>query len=97
MKRWRLLITYALFSWVLWMDQSVYGPPHGHGPSHAGEGASSGWQQLAVVPTKGACEALRRERVEEAVRRDAAADKRGRYPERFRYFCSPIEEDTTTR
>jgi hypothetical protein len=79
--------------WVLWMDQSVYNiPRHGHA-SGVGEGASSGWEQLAVVASKAECEALRRDRIQHAARRDAAANERGRYPERFRFFCSPAVED----
>jgi hypothetical protein len=86
-----------MLSWILWMDQTVYtqsGPANGGG----GEGGSSGWQQLAVVPTKAACEALKRERVADAARKDATAtDTRRRYPDRFRFFCSPAEEDATRK
>jgi hypothetical protein len=97
MRSTRLWITYALISWVLWMDQSVYTVP-GHGSSHAGgEGAASGWQQLAVLPSKAACEELRRERIQDAARKDVATDKRGRYQDRFRFFCSPVEEEAATR
>lgn len=87
---------FAMLSWILWMDQSVYTRSgHGH-TATGGEGASSGWQQLAVVPTKAACEELRRERIQDATRKADPA-KRGRYPDRFRFFCSPVDEDTNTR
>ena len=86
-------LTIGVFVWVLWMDQTVYNLPAGAPSTGGGEGTSSRWAQLAIVPTKAACEALRAEHIRAAEQRDAASGQRGRYQERYRYFCSPGVDD----
>jgi hypothetical protein len=94
--RW---LAVASLAWVLWMDQTVYNISRDP-QSRVVEGARSQFVQLAVVPTKAACEALRGARVRDAepkdvaARRDAAADRRGFYPEQRRFFCSPAVDDS---
>jgi hypothetical protein len=81
-------LIFAALAWILWIDQTVYDISR-QGPTTTGpEGANARWQQLAVLPSKEACEAIRSGRVLEAAQRDGA-DRTVRYPERFRFFCSP--------
>jgi hypothetical protein len=90
--------TVAFLAWVLWMDQTAYNISRER-ESRVVEGARSQFVQLAVAPTKQACEALRRDRIrdaaprDETARRDAAALRRGFYPEQRRFFCSPVVDD----
>jgi hypothetical protein len=102
MKRSGQWLAFGLLSWILWMDQTVYTLGGAGQATGGGEGASSAWQQIAVLPTKGACEAQRQQRVQDAARQDAsvgqtatggqtAAGQRGRYHDQFRFFCSPAE------
>ena len=92
---WLMVVAFA---WILWMDQSVYTLSRESRLSGA-EGATGKWVQLAVVPNKQACEALRRDRVRDAAPRDEAAlrdalkHRRGHYPEKHRFFCSPAVDD----
>jgi hypothetical protein len=88
-------VALGALAWVLWMDQTVYklpGETGREGPI-AAETASGQYQQLAVVSTKAACEALRKPHVQAAAQRDAARGKSIGYPERFRFFCSPAVDD----
>jgi hypothetical protein len=92
--RW---LTVAFLAWVLWMDQTDYTISR---EGMSVETARSRFVQLAVLPTKQACEAVRRGRAQEAIPRDAAARRdaakagRGHYPEARRFFCSPAVEDS---
>jgi hypothetical protein len=86
------VMTFALFAWILWMDQTVYDLSRTKPSSGGAEGTSSRWAQLAVVADKATCEALRRDQIAAALRRQAA-QPRGGYPEHARYFCSPAVED----
>ena len=93
MSMWLRRLTFVLFAWILWMDQSVYTPPGGTPQAPiAAEGAAGKWQQLAVLPTEAECETQRLSRVNKAVPRDAKAAGSRRYGERFRYFCSPLDD-----
>ena len=87
------LLTTALLAWVLWMDQTVYSLSRESGSSGA-EGATGQWTRLAVLPTKAACDSLRKERGRDADARDDAARRPGSYPNRYRFFCSPAVDET---
>jgi hypothetical protein len=93
MSMWLRRLTFVLFAWVLWMDQSVYTPPGGSPQAPVvAEGTAGKWQELAVLPTQAECETQRLSRVNKAVPRDAKAAGSRRYGERFRYFCSPLDD-----
>ena len=90
MSIWLRRLTFLLFAWILWMDQSVYNLQGGtpQAPIVA-EGASGSWKQLAVLPTQAECEKQRLAQVNKAAPQDAKAAGSGGYGERFRVFCSP--------
>jgi len=93
MSMWVRRLTFVFFAWILWTDQSVYGPPGGQPQAPPiGEGTTGKWQQIAILPTQAACEAQRRPLVGTAALGDAQAAGHGRYGDRFRYFCSPIDD-----
>jgi len=90
MSIWLRRLTFLLFAWILWMDQSVYTPPGGSPQAPPiGEGTAGKWQQIAVLPTPAECEKQRVALVKQAAPQDAKAAGKGRYGARFRYFCSP--------
>ena len=98
---WKQTLFVPLFAWILWMDQTVYSLPSGPGdptPRQL-ESATSRWVQLAVTNTRDECERLRKPRVQEAIKteaaRDASSGRRPRYREQFRIFCSPAVVDDT--
>jgi hypothetical protein len=85
------------------MDETVYTLADNlHKPQDpiAAEGARSQWRQLAVLPTKTACEAAKAQQVTQAVQTAEATQQAqprpsGQpqqmpvYPPRQRFFCSP--------
>jgi hypothetical protein len=91
-------LTVTSLAWVLWMDQTVYKIER-DGNVGGLETARGQFVQLAVVATKRECQALRRDRIQDAkprdevARRDAAKRRRGHYPEQHRFFCSPAVND----
>jgi hypothetical protein len=101
--RWLAL---ACFSWILWMDQTVYTlPDNRHQPQEpvAAEGAKSQIGQLAVLPTKAACDALRMAQAQQAQAQQAAQaqqsaqpEQRPVYPDHHRFFCTPTDDEPGT-
>jgi hypothetical protein len=92
----------ASLAWILWMDQTVYTlADNSHKPQDpiAAEGARSQWRQLAVLPTKAACDALRMAQAQQAQQAQQAAQaqqsaqpkQRPIYPDSQRFFCTPAE------
>jgi hypothetical protein len=102
MPAWTKWVVPTCLSWILWMDQTVYSlPDTRHQPQApiAAEGATSKWVQLAVLPTKTACEKLRKDKAQQAAQAQQAARARQTkqpqqqpvYPDAQRFFCSPVE------
>src|SRR5262249_40353129 len=94
MSMWLRRLTFVFFAWILWMDQSVYTLPGGtpQAPVAAEGTAGNKWQQLAILSraAEGGTQGLWHVRGAEP--RDARAAGRRRYGDRFRYFCSPVED-----
>jgi hypothetical protein len=84
------------------MDQTIYTlPDNGHQPQEpvAAEGAKAQIRQLAVLPTKAACDALKMAQAQQAQNAQRAAQaqqsaqpkQRPVYPDSQRFFCTPAE------
>jgi hypothetical protein len=96
--KWLALTTFA---WILFMDQTVYTlADNRHQPQApiAAEGAKGQFIQIAVLPTKAACDALRKQKAQEAQAQQAAQtqqttqpEQRPVYPNSQRFLCAPAE------
>jgi hypothetical protein len=102
MAPWMKWLPLATFAWILFMDETVYTlPANSHQPKDpvTAEGARSQFRQLAVLPTKAACDALRKQKAQEAVQAQQAAqaqqtkqpEQRPVYPDSQRFLCAPAE------
>ena len=101
MADWMRWLALACFSWILWMDQTVYTLPDNRNQPQepvAAEGAKSQFRQLAVLPTKAACDALRMAQAQQAqqaaqAQGTAQPERRPVYPDHHRFFCSPTVDE----
>jgi hypothetical protein len=97
----------ACVAWILFMDETVYTlADNSHRPQDpiAAEGAKSQFRQLAVLPTKAACDTLLKQKAQQAEAaqaqqaQQAAQAQKGTqpkqkpvYPDRNRFLCAPAE------
>jgi hypothetical protein len=102
MADWMKWLALATFAWILFMDETVYTlPDNRHQPQApvAAEGAQGQFRQLAVLPTKAACDALRKEKAQQATQAQQAAqaqqtkqpEQQPVYPDGQRLLCAPAE------
>src|SRR5262245_47370797 len=98
MPMWMRWLTVGCFAWILWMDQTVYNLPGERADQTpiAAEAARGQAKRLAVLPTKEACEAMKRPQVQAAAKQDADPNRPKGYPARFRLFCT-LDVDTPTK
>ena len=104
MADWMKWLALACFAWILWIDQTVYTlPDNRHQPQEpvAAESAKGQIRQLAVLPTKAACDALKMAQAQQAQHAQQAAqaqqtaqpDQRPVYPDHHRFFCTPTDDE----